>query len=100
MSTTIDNSVVATTTEQWNSPTDHFRPKHKLISLYVDKENVTRRYLAAKTFVLDKWFMPFFTPFFFVATHISQRNRNLFLLENHLNYRPYKFRYDDWDNKY
>lgn len=81
--------------EQWDSPTDHFRPRHKVASLYVDRSAMVQRGLNAKVWLLDRWFVPTWSPLYFVLTHFSQRNRNLFLVENHLNYRPYKWRRND-----
>ena len=70
-------------TNSWSSPTEHFRTRHKF-----------------KSWALGGSFVPWFTPLYFGALHFSQRNRNLFLVENHLNYRPYWGRRNDEDSKY
>jgi len=87
-------------TSVWDSPVGHFRLRHKFLSLYADKPQVIAKWLNVKASICDRWFVPFFTPLFFGLTHISQRNRNLLLVENHLNYRPWKFRYNDEGNTY
>lgn len=81
--------------EGWDSPAEHFRPKHKFGSLYADRSAIIARGMNFKAWLLDRWFVPTWSPLYFVLTHFSQRNRNLFLIENHLNYRPYKFRRND-----
>ena len=87
--------------QMWNSIVDHFRTRHKLVSFHAETQDVIDKWLDVKTFLLDRWFVPYWTPLFMGLTFFSQRNRNLFLLENNLNYRPWKFRYDDNDgNKY
>ena len=89
------------TPESWSSPTDHFRPRHKFLTWYTDKEYNVTKWLNFKDACLNKFYVPWFTPVYFFATHFSQRNRNLFLVENNLTYRPYKFRRNDEDgNKY
>ncbi|KNH08670.1 hypothetical protein XU18_0867 [Perkinsela sp. CCAP 1560/4] len=79
---------------------DHFRKRHRYLSVNYERQYFVERWLHFKAFVCDRWFLPFWTPLFFLMTHISQRNRNLCLVENNLNYRPWKFRYNDWSNKY
>jgi hypothetical protein len=86
--------------ESWASPTDHFRTRHKFLTLYTDKAFNTQQWLNFKTWALDRSYVPFFTPIYFGALHFSQRNRNLFLVENHLNYRPYWNRRNTEDSKY
>lgn len=86
--------------ETWANPTSHFRARHRLLSLYGDRDALVGKLLNFKTWALDRWYVPWFSPVYFVVTHFSQRNRNLFLLENHLNYRPYKFRRNDETSKY
>ena len=86
--------------ESWASPTDHFRTRHKWLTIYTDKIFNGEMVLQKKTAILDKWFVPWFTPLYFFATHFSQRNRNLFLVENHLNYRPWSHRRNDEDSTY
>jgi hypothetical protein len=62
----------------------------------VDRHSIVKRWLDLKASVLSAWYLPTITPMYFFGVHFSQRNRNLFLLENHLNYRPYKWRRNDW----
>ena len=84
----------------WTSPTDHFKPKHKYLSLYTDHDYVVANWLGWKKWALSSSLLPAWTPLYFVFTWFSARNRNLFLVENNLNYRPYKWRRNDENNKY
>jgi hypothetical protein len=86
--------------EMWSSPTDHFRPRHRHLTLFTDHDYVVDKWLNFKTTLLNRWYVPFWTPLYFGLTHLSQRNRNLFLVENHMNYRPYKWRRNDETSKY
>lgn len=87
-------------TTSWSSPTDHFRTRHKFLTLYTDKIFNIQQWLAFKQWVLDTPLVPWFTPIYFAALHTGQRNRNLTLVENHLNYRPWQFRRNDEDSIY
>lgn len=86
--------------ESWSNPTDHFKLRHKFITLYTDKEFNIMKWLEFKSSALGKWFVPWWSPMYFVGTHLSQRTRNLWLVENHLNYRPYWGRRNDEDSTY
>jgi hypothetical protein len=87
-------------TTSWSSPTDHFRTRYKFVTLYTDKMFNVRQWLEFKSWALGSPLVPWFTPLYFGFTHFSQRNRNLFLVENHLNYRPFAGRRNDEDSKY
>lgn len=81
----------------WSNPIDHFRPNLKAFTLYADHTYVVDRMLRAKERWLSPWYMPWWSPVYQFFTWYSQRNRNLMLIENNLNYRPYKFRRNDED---
>eukprot|EP00672_Neobodo_designis_P016549 CAMPEP_0174831504 /NCGR_PEP_ID=MMETSP1114-20130205/3131_1 /TAXON_ID=312471 /ORGANISM="Neobodo designis, Strain CCAP 1951/1" /LENGTH=151 /DNA_ID=CAMNT_0016065329 /DNA_START=34 /DNA_END=487 /DNA_ORIENTATION=- len=87
-------------TSSWASPAEHFRTRHKWLTLYTDKNFNINSWLSFKTWVLDRSYVPWFTPLYFGMLHISQRNRNLFLVENHMNYRPYWGRRNTEDSTY
>ena len=82
-------------TTQWNNPTDHVRPRSKLLSMWIDKTRVVEYTMKTKSYFLGHWSIHWMSPAYFFFTHFSARNRNLFLTENHLSYRPYKFRRND-----
>lgn len=81
----------------WSNPVDHFRPNLKVLSVYFERQYVVDRWLKAKDSFLKPWYMPWWSPFYQFFTWNSQRNRNLFLIENNMNYRPYRFRRNDED---
>jgi hypothetical protein len=87
-------------TTSWSSPVDHFRTRHKYLTLYTDKGFNTQKWLEFKQWFLGTPLVPWFTPLYFGMLHLSQRNRNLFLVENHMNYRPYWGRRNDEDSIY
>lgn len=86
--------------ETWTNPAGHFKPRHKMLSLYVDRSAVIAQWNAFKVWALKGWSTPWISPLYFAAMHNSQRNRNLFLAENHMNYRPYKWRRNSESSKY
>ncbi|EPY33716.1 hypothetical protein STCU_02050 [Strigomonas culicis] len=79
----------------WSNPVDHFRPNFKALSLYFDHNYVVDRWLHAKERWLKPFYLPTWSPLYQVMTWYSQRNRNLLLVENNLNYRPYRYRRND-----
>lgn len=89
-------------TDMWSNPIDHLRLKSRVASVYTERPHLTEKWLNFKQyfFTSNLGMYPFFTPFRFFATHLSQRNRNLFLVENLKNYRPYKLRQNDCTSKY
>lgn len=95
---TVEDGAVETTS--WASPVDHFKTRHRYMTFYTDKNYNIMQWLGFKESVLGRWFVPWFSPLYFVGLHFSQRNRNLFLVENHLNYRPYWGRRNDEDSKF
>jgi hypothetical protein len=76
-------------TQDWSSPTDHFKIRHKWLTLWFDHDFLVQDWAKTKTAWLKPWYVPQWSPFYFVMTWFSARNRNLFLLENHLTYRPF-----------
>ena len=79
----------------------HANYRHRYLTMFCEREFLIDKWLDFKTMVCDRWFLPFWTPLFFLMTHVAQRNRNLYLVENHLNYQPWKYRYNDKNkNKY
>lgn len=78
----------------WASPADHFRPRLKFLTIFTDYHYNQMRWLAFKESVLNKWYVPWWTPLYQVSMWFTQRNRNLLLVENHLSYRPYRWRRD------
>ena len=88
-------------TSLWTNPIDHLRNKSKVMTIVTERPHMTQHWLHTKEwFFTSSWAYPFFTPFRFFAFHLSQRNRNLFLVENLKNYRPYKYRQNDCDSKF
>ncbi|KAG8346437.1 hypothetical protein ERJ75_000138100 [Trypanosoma vivax] len=81
----------------WSNPVDHFRPNLKALTLYAEYQHYVDRWLHAKARWLAPWYVPWWSPLYQLSTWYSQRTRNLFLVENHLSYRPYKFRRNDED---
>ncbi len=79
-------------TEMWSSPTDHFKLRHKWLTLFMDHDFTVQQWLQYKTAILGKWFVPQWSPLYFLGTYLSARSRNLFLLENNLNYRSFSQR--------
>lgn len=77
------------TNESWSSPTDHFKIRHKFLSLWYDHDFLVADWCKTKTSILGRWFVPQWTPLYFCLTWFSARNRNLFLVENHLTYRTF-----------
>jgi hypothetical protein len=73
----------------WSSPTDHFKIRHKFLTLFYDHDFLVQDWLNAKSSWLGKSYLPAWTPLYFAMTWFSARNRNLFLVENHLTYRPF-----------
>ncbi|CBZ34190.1 hypothetical protein, conserved [Leishmania donovani] len=90
---------VAETSDFWSNPVDHFRPNLKFLSVYVEHQCVVDKWLHIKEKWLKPWYLPWWTPMYQVMTWYSQRNRNLMLVENNLNYRPYRYRRNDEDRK-
>jgi hypothetical protein len=82
----------ATTTSFWSSPVDHFRVNLKWMTVHTDIPFNVQYLIEFEQKLLSKSWLPWWCPLYSVATHIHQRNRNLHLAANHLNYRPYKFR--------
>lgn len=93
----VSAQIPETSSDFWSNPVDHFRPNLKAASLYFDRQYVVDRWLHAKERWLSPWYMPWWSPLYQVMTWYSQRNRNLMLVENNLNYRPYPFRRNDED---
>ncbi|EPY37732.1 hypothetical protein AGDE_06202 [Angomonas deanei] len=85
--------------EFWTNPVDHFRPNLKALSLYFDHNYLVDRWLHVKERWLRPFYLPSWTPMYQFGTWYSQRNRNLLLVENNLNYRPYRFRRNDEDRE-
>lgn len=83
----------------WSNPVDHFRPNLKALTLYADRQYVADRYQHFLERRLGAWYMPWWSPVYQLLTWYPQRNRNLFLVENNLNYRPYRFRRNDEDRE-
>lgn len=101
MSAIDNNTVVENTIEDvWTNPADHFRPRNKFLTLYTDRNYLVMKYLSWKSRFLGSSFVPTWTPLYFFMTHFEQRVRNLYLVENQLNYRPYKFRPNTESSKY
>ena len=73
----------------------HYRARWRYLSLPYEREFLIDKWLHFKKAIADRWFLPWWTPLFFFMTHVAQRNRNLYLVENRLNYRPWKYRYND-----
>lgn len=92
--------IEVTEAEMWTSPADHFRPRAKMLTLYTDRDYMVMRWLKLKESVLSKAWLPWWTPMYMAGTHFGQRSRNMFLCENHLNYRPYKFRPNTESSKF
>ena len=84
----------------WSNPADHFRPKSKLATLYTEKFWVVQQWFNIKETLLNHWWVPWWTPIYQIPVWFTQRNHNCFLVENHLSYRPYKFRANDITSKY
>lgn len=89
--------VAEETSDFWSNPVDHFRPNLKFLTLYWDRQYVVDKWLHTKEKWLKPWYLPWWTPMYQIMTWYSQRNRNLMLVENHMNYRPYRFRRNDED---
>lgn len=83
----------------WSNPVDHFRPNLKAFTLYADHEYLIDRWLHAKERWLKPFYMPWWSPLYFGFTWYAHRLRNLKLVENNLNYKPYKFRRNDEDKE-
>ena len=92
--------VEQTMEDTWTSPADHFRPRNKFMTLYTDRNYLVMKYTAWKSRFLGSALVPSWTPMYFIMTHFEQRVRNLYLVENQLNYRPYKFRPNTETSKY
>ena len=73
----------------WSSPTDHFKLRHKFLTLFFDHDFTVQQWLSTKSNILGKWFVPQWSPLYFFGTFFSGRSRNLYLVENHLNYKPF-----------
>lgn len=84
----------------WSSPVSHFRPNMKFLTVYTDRHMNVLRWMEFKDSWLKPWYMPWFSPLYQAGLWFSQRNRNLWLVENHLNYRPYKWRRDTENGPY
>ena len=84
----------------WTNPIDHLRNKSRVATVVTERPHMTQHYLHAKEWFFNSWAYPFWVPMRFFAFHLSQRNRNLFLVENLKNYRPYKYRQNDCDSKF
>lgn len=81
----------------WSNPVDHFRPNLKYLTLYTDHPYFVDRWLHTKERWLKPFYMPWVSPVYFATTWYAQRLRNLSLVSNQLNYKPYKFRRNDED---
>eukprot|EP00796_Vickermania_ingenoplastis_P008553 gene8553-5999_t len=81
----------------WPNPVDHFRPNLKALTLYSDQQYVVDAWLHKKAKWLAPWYMPWLSPLYVGLTWYSQRLRNLALIENRMNYKPYKYRRNDED---
>ena len=101
--TSANDNQIATTTiitmsheeqqlEMWSSPTDHFKLRHKWLTLFMDHDYVVQQWLATKASILSKSWLPAWTPLYFGLTWFSARSRNLYLVENQLNYRKFNGR--------
>lgn len=87
--------------EAWaHSLVDHLRPNSKLITFYVDRHDLVHRWSNFKLALLGPWWVPWWCPLYAALTHYTRRQKNLYLVENHYNYRPYKYRRNDEDSKY
>ena len=82
----------ATTTSFWSNPVDHFRINLKWMTIHTDIPFDVQYFIEFEQKLLSKSYLPWWTPFYFAVTHLHQRNRNLHLAQNPLNYRPYKYR--------
>ncbi|CCW62006.1 unnamed protein product [Phytomonas sp. EM1] len=81
----------------WSNPVDHFRPNLKAFTLYADRNEVMDKWHHFLERRLGAWYVPWWSPLYQLLLWYPQRNRNLFLIENNLNYRPYRFRRNDED---
>jgi hypothetical protein len=84
----------------WSNPADHFRPNMKVVTMYSDRNWNVQTWMDLKGKWLDAWYLPWWSPLYQAGLWFSQRNRNLWLVENHMNYRPYKWRRNTEDSKY
>lgn len=84
-------------TDFWSNPVDHFRPNLKAFTLYSDRHYFVDRYQRFLDRRLGAFYMAWWNPLYQAALWYPQRNRNLFLIENNMNYRPYKWRRNDED---
>lgn len=87
-------------TTMWSNPADHFRPNMKILSMYSDRNYNVQYWIDFKAKWLSVSYLPWWTPLYQAGLWLSQRNRNLLLVENHMNYRPYKWRRNTEDGAY
>jgi len=87
-------------TTSWANPVDHFRPQYKILQMNFDRHWVIDRLLKYQERILGNGLLMWWNPMYFIPTHYQQRNRNLSLLMNNLNYKPYKWRADDINSNY
>jgi hypothetical protein len=85
-------AAAAEETTMWSSPVNHFRPPYKFLTVYTDRNYNVLRWMNFKERWLSPWYVPWWSPLYQLGLWFSQRNRNLLLTENLMNYRPYKWR--------